>query len=379
MWMKSAPEILYDGWLLQETGYGIAQQAHRFLHLLMKSPLAERIRVIAPELIAQSLGIPAIGLRDVPRWPGLFREVAWYARLSAFVRTRKPASPLILSAPGMLFRYPPKTLVICHDLIHRDFTRYLGRWGYRKFLFNRRDHHLADAAQLVADSNQTSSGIRKLLKESTPPLTTIPLWAPSEFRADVTNDQREMVRRRYGLPNRYWLYVGGYDYRKNVGLLIQAYALVRRTGACPALVLAGKMPQQKGPTVCDITGELTKAGLSSPQVVLPGFIETEDLPALYAGAELLVYPSLAEGFGLPPVEAMACGCPALVADRTSLPEVVIDPEYRFGVEGIGRLAGLLSTARDRKLPLNPGFDRAFFSEERARRDYLGVVDALMKD
>lgn len=379
MWMNSAPEILYDGWLLQETGYGIAQQAHRIFHILMQSPLADRIRVVAPESIARSLGAPAIGLSGIPRWPGLFREVAWYARLSAFVRTRKPSPPLILPSPGMLFRYPPKTLVICHDLIHRDFSRYLGRWGYRKFLFYRRDRHLADATHLVADSIHTSLAIRILLKERTPPLTTIPLWAPSEFRPDIASDQRDTVRRRYGLPNRYWLYVGGYDYRKNVGLLIQAYAHVRRTGTCPALVLAGKTPLQKGPTVCDISGELTRAGLLAPQVILPGFIETEDMPALYAGAELLVYPSLAEGFGLPPVEAMACGCPALVADRTSLPEVVTDPGYRFEVDGIARLTGLLFAAQNHKLPLNPGFDRVYFSEDRARRDYLGVVDALMRE
>lgn len=376
--MNSAPEILYDGWLLQETGYGIAQHAHRLLHILMQSSLGNRIRVIAPESIARSLGAPAIGLSEIPRWPGLFREVAWYARLSAFARNRNPSPSLILPSPGMMFRYPPKTLVICHDLIHRDFARYLGRWGYRKFLFNRRDRHLTDAAHLVADSIHTSLGIRLLLRDRTPPLTTIPLWAPAEFQAEIANEQRDTVRRRYGLPHRYWLYVGGYDYRKNVGLLIQAYAQVRRTGACPALVLAGKIPLQKGPAVCDISGELTRTGLVAPQVILPGYIETKDMPALYAGAELLVYPSLAEGFGLPPVEAMACGCPALVADRTSLPEVVTDPGYRFAVDGIGGLAGLLLTAQNRKLPLNPGFDRAYFSEDRAQRDYLDVVGALME-
>jgi glycosyltransferase involved in cell wall biosynthesis len=126
-----------------------------------------------------------------------------------------------------------------------------------------------------------------------------------------------------------------------------------------------------------VSGELQRSGLVSPDRVLPGFVENDDLPALYAGAELLVYPSRAEGFGLPPVEAMACGCPAIVADQTSLPEVVTDPEYRFKLDGITNLAGILFNARDRRLPMNPGFDRKAFNEERALRDYLDVVRALI--
>jgi glycosyltransferase involved in cell wall biosynthesis len=375
--MKSTPEIFYDGWLLQKAGYGIAQHAHRLLALLMRSPLADRIRVVTPSGMATPTGCSVLELGTLPPWPGLFWEVAWYARLSAFVRAQQTTNLLILPSPGMLFGYPSKTLVICHDLIHRKFKNYLGRWGYRKWLFTRRDRHLADASRLISDSAHTADELRCFMGRKTPPLTTIPLWAPAEFRADIPVEQRDAVRRRYDLPPRYWLYVGGYDYRKNVGFLIQAYAQARRTGACPALVLAGTIPRRKGSTVCDVSGELQRSGLDSPDRVLPGFVENDDLPALYAGAELLVYPSRAEGFGLPPVEAMACGCPAIVADQTSLPEVVTDPEYRFKLDGITNLAGILSNARDRRLPMNPGFDRKAFNEDRALRDYLDVVSALI--
>ncbi len=343
----------------------------------MRSPVADRIRVVAPAGTAKSSGLSVIGLGGVPRWPGLFREVAWYARLSAFVRSRKPSSLLILPAPGMMFRYPPTTLVICHDLIHRKFKNYLGRWGYRKRLFSWRDRNLSNASHLIADSVHTGDELMRLLGDQAPPLAIIPLWVPVEFRADISKQDRETVKRRYGLPPRYWLYVGGYDYRKNLGLLIRAYAQVRRQGACPALILAGRIPQKKDPTVCDVAGELNQAGLGFPDVIFPGFIETEDVPALYAGAELLVYPSRAEGFGLPPLEAMACGCPAIVADQTSLPEVVTDAEYRFPADRSEGLTALLSTAREQALPLNPGFDRAYFNEDRAAREYLKIINLLL--
>lgn len=375
--MNTEPLILYDGWLLQASGYGIAQHARRLLDLLQSGPLGRFVRVLTPQPVATGEAVPTIPLGSLPPWPGLWREVAWYARVSAYVRARHPEAVLILPAPGLMFRYPPKTWVICHDLIHREFPQYLGRWGYRKILMNRRDRCLAQARQIIADSVCTSQAIRTLLGGQTPNLSVIPLWAPPEFRADLSQEAGRQVRQRYGLPARYWLYIGGYDYRKNVEFLIRAYAQARRQGECPALVLAGEIPRRKHPAWCDIAGALAREGLDSPHILQPGFIPGDDLPAVYAAAELLVYPSRAEGFGLPPLEAMACGCPAVVSDRTSLPELVTDPAYRFNPDDLAGLTALLSRARTRPLPLNPGFDRTFYSADRALREYERVIQNLL--
>jgi glycosyltransferase involved in cell wall biosynthesis len=102
------------------------------------------------------------------------------------------------------------------------------------------------------------------------------------------------------------------------------------------------------------------------------------MPRLYAGAELLVYPSLYEGFGLPPLETMGCGCPAIVADRTSLPEVVTAAGHRFDPHNGDELQALLQRAISRPFPLNPGFQRGQYSENAARDAYLSIFAELAR-
>ena len=182
---------------------------------------------------------------------------------------------------------------------------------------------------------------------------------------------------KYGLPARYWLYTGGYDYRKNLECLITAYAATRARHPCPPLVLAGKIPTDLRKPVCDIPGAMTRANLTGSEVLMPGFIDDNDMAALYSGSELFVYPSLAEGFGLPPLEAMACGCPALAANATSLPEVVVDEAYRFSPFHPGQLTDLLGQAARSPLPVNPGFDRFHFSEARGVAQYCGLLERMI--
>ncbi len=125
----------------------------------------------------------------------------------------------------------------------------------------------------------------------------------------------------YGLaPGNYILFVGNLEPRKNVGVLLEAYA--RLPGAVRQrfpLVLAGGEGWGKG----DETDRLARLGIAG-NVKRVGYVPQNDLPYLYAGASAFVYPSLYEGFGLPPVEAMACGCPTIVSRAGSLPEVVGD-------------------------------------------------------
>jgi glycosyltransferase involved in cell wall biosynthesis len=177
------------------------------------------------------------------------------------------------------------------------------------------------------------------------------------------------------LPSRFWLYLGGYDYRKNVERLIEAYSHARRDASCPPLVLAGAIPAQTAPPYSDPLGKARAAGLTTTEVIFPSSIATADLPGLYAAAELLVYPSLYEGFGLPPAEAMAVGTPVLVSDTSSLPEVVPRAECRFDSQSASALVEKLKSAAT-----DPGqFHCALheeFHEAYALGRYLNAVIAL---
>lgn len=148
-----------------------------------------------------------------------------------------------------------------------------------------------------------------------------PLAAHARFRPACPQSQCA-VRAKYNLIDRpYLLALGMLESRKNLPRLLEAFAMLRRAepGLTHQLVLAGHQGWGAG----DVFATIRRLGLQS-EVNWLDFVAAEDLPALLSAADLLVHPSLYEGFGLPPLEAMACGTPVVAANSTSLPEVVGD-------------------------------------------------------
>jgi glycosyltransferase involved in cell wall biosynthesis len=129
------------------------------------------------------------------------------------------------------------------------------------------------------------------------------------------------VRRKYGIPDGpFVLALGNLQPRKNIQRLVEAFAIARRApDFALSLVIAGKAQWRES----QVHAAVAQAGLED-SVVFPGYVDEADLPALYSAAALFAYPSLYEGFGLPPLEAMACGTPVVCSHVASLPEVVGD-------------------------------------------------------
>ncbi len=134
-------------------------------------------------------------------------------------------------------------------------------------------------------------------------------------------DQGEIdaVRRKYELPDQFVLFVGTIEPRKNLVNLLEALAALKREGHGAKLVVAGR----KGWLSADFDARLRSLGLES-DVTFPGFVPDEDLPAVYSAATVFAFPSWYEGFGIPILEAMACGTPVVCSNTSSLPEVVGD-------------------------------------------------------
>lgn len=188
------------------------------------------------------------------------------------------------------------------------------------------------------------------------------------------------VAAKYGLPARYVLAVGTLEPRKNLITLLRSFALLRGTVGCdPALglVLAGARGWLDDP----VFETVRSLGLEEV-VCLPGFIDDDDLPAVYRGAELVAFPSLYEGFGLPLVEAMACGVPVVTSNTSAMPEVaggaalLVDPRNPEEIAvAIGRL--LRDDALRQSLRVN-GIARAGqFSWETAARQTLDAYASLV--
>ena len=209
-----------------------------------------------------------------------------------------------------------KGVLTVYDLSFMLFPEYhVG--GMQAFTRNmRRFAGRADA--VIAISEHTKRDVVELL--GVPPERVRVTLLAADERYRVLEDRLAIaeVAARYGIDGPYVLYTGTLEPRKNIPTLVRAFHTLKRETRIPhRLVLAGK----KGWLYDEIFAEVARLGLDT-EVIFTGFVADEDLPYLYNGADLFVYPSFYEGFGLPPLEAMACGCPVVTSTTSSLPEVV---------------------------------------------------------
>ena len=163
-----------------------------------------------------------------------------------------------------------------------------------------------------------------------------PEGVSKEFRPPAAEEVAR-VRRRFGLDGEYFLFVGELSRRKNLSRLLEAFAGMPRPNTL-RLVLAGRPSYGYE----SIEEALSRLHLDGP-VVRPGFVGSEDLVALYGGARALVFPSLDEGFGLPVLEAMACGTPVLASRRGAIPEVAGDAALLVHPESVDDLRNSMAT------------------------------------
>jgi glycosyltransferase involved in cell wall biosynthesis len=199
------------------------------------------------------------------------------------------------------------------------------------------------------------------------PLAPDPQFAPVEDRGVIAE-----VRRRYDLGEEYLLHVGSITPRRNIDRLLEAFAGVRRRAPHLTLVLAGRVEPPSPP----VEVAIRRKGLTDV-VRVTGYVRPEDLPALYAGAAAVVYPSLYEGFGLPVLEAMACGVPVLTSNNSCLPEVAGDAALLVDPLDTGAIAegiwSILSDMALRNRLTRAGLARAAeFTWERTARETLAV-------
>ena len=205
----------------------------------------------------------------------------------------------------------------------------------------------------------------------------IPLAAPAHFAPVTDGKELQRVRQTYGIEGDYILSVGSIQPRKNLSRLLAAYSSLREAragGKLPQLVVVGKCAWLYEETLRAIS----ELKLNKP-VILTGYVPESDLPALYSGATCFVYLSYFEGFGLPPLEAMKCGTPVIVGNRTSLPEVVgdagvlVDP---FAVEEIAAAIKRVIANSDLRSKLRvKGLERAkLFDWRETARQTLAVYE-----
>ena len=203
-------------------------------------------------------------------------------------------------------------------------------------------------------------------------LTVVPLAASAHYRPLVDAAQTSGILHKYGVPTPYVLYVGSAAARKNITRLLRAFAEVHPQHPGMHLVVAG-VPHWRSSPLAALVDRLALGD----SLYFTGFVDEADLPALYSAAQLFVFPSLMEGFGLPVLEAMACGTPVITADGSSLREVAGDAARLVDPHSVASIAAamheLLGSADRAELLRQKGLERVRnFSWQRVAQQTLDV-------
>ncbi|MCL4467000.1 MAG: glycosyltransferase family 4 protein [Chloroflexi bacterium] len=301
----------------------------------------------------------------------------WTHRHLAWEVARHPPHVLFVPAHVLPLACRPPAVVTVHDLgylhypdAHPPLARLYLSLGTRL--------SVRAARRVIAVSQFTKAELMRALGVPADKIVVVPEAPTPGFAPLGERSAGLAVAARYGLREPYLLAIGTIHARKNLVRLLEAFALARREyGLRHQLGLAGG----RGYRAQDVATTIRQLGLSEA-VVETGYVPAGELPALLGAADGLAFPSLHEGFGLPALEAMACGVPVLAARASSLPEVVADCGLLVDPLSVPELAaGLARLVQDRALHddlATRGLSRARqFTWERAARETLAVLHAAV--
>ena len=301
-----------------------------------------------------------------------FPRLWTHARLSAEMATRRP-DVLFVPSHVVPIIHPRRTVVTIHDLGYLYYPQAHTR-GSHFYLHVSTMFSVRAARRVIAISEATKRDLIEKYKVPVHKIKVIyhgrdPLFQPISDQAKIKD-----VITRYGISQPYCTHVGTLQPRKNLELLVEVWDILRQTMQTPPqLLLAGRRGW-----LYDSLLELIRARELGDLIKLADYVEREDLPALYSGAVAMTFPSLYEGFGLPPLEAMSCGTLVIASNSSSLPEVVgdtgilLDPHNP--VAWADALRRVIADPQLRAEMSHKGLERAaLFTWERCARETLAVL------
>jgi alpha-1,3-rhamnosyl/mannosyltransferase len=378
--------IVLDGRVINDHFPGIGRYTYRLADALARSGAIDLTLIVHPARPNTHYPIEALAAAHGTRLHVLPIDIA---PLSLSEQTRMPAfarqlHPDVWHAPYYIMPYRRvgcPTVVTFYDTIPLSLPQF---WSPRQRLIFRITHQLAlrVADRAIAISEATQRDLLRHFDVHPSRIAVTPLAADEHFRPQ-SPDAIARVRQRYGLPPGYLLYFGINKPPKNLRRLVRAYATaLSRLPASespayyPELVIAGawddRYPQAR---------QVAAASPFADRIRFIGAVAEDDLPALYAGADWFVSATLYEGFGLPALEALACGTPVVCSRTSSMPEVVGDAAVLFNPRQVETIADALQRAMSkptlREEMRERGLARAAqFSWERTAEATIAVYQSI---
>lgn len=376
--------VAVNGYFWQRPFVGSGQYTRNLVYYLNRLVSDLEISLIVPQIPgeAEPEGVPpSVRLKKVPTRPGHVGKVWFEQRL--FPAACREVGADIVHVPywGGPLQSPSPLVVTVHDLTTLLLPEY--QRGAKARLYNALvGASTRGANHIITDSWASKREIEAHLGIPGERVTAVHLAAGPQYTPQENGLIDMAVLRKYDLPDFYVLYLGGYEIHKNVMTLLHAWTYVGQAlGLDYPLVLAGKKPEGATAVFPDYAAAIENLGLQE-YVRWIGFVDEEDKPVLYRHAETFVFPSRREGFGLPVLEAMACGVPVVTSTSTSLPEVIgdagfaIDPDDARGFAG-AIIATIVQENLAAELRQKSKQQAATFSWEKTATETLLVYDQVL--
>ncbi|MGQ9501210.1 MAG: glycosyltransferase family 4 protein [Anaerolineae bacterium] len=343
--------VAINGWFWDQPTTGSGQMVRHLLPALIEADESLEIVLVLPcWAAAQAITLsPRVQVIATPCHRSPIGKV-WFEQFT-FPRLCARLGVDLVHIPYLASPLQPiqRTLVTIHDLIPLVLPAYRG--GPLVRLYTALVATAARRAHLILTDSQASR--QDILKHLHVPdsqvrvvyLAVAPYYHPVNDAAVLHS-----VRQKYGLPERFVLWLSSFDVRKNAAALLHAYTwVVHALGEAYPLVMAGNVPARDTPLFPDPRRIAIELDIAAA-VLYPGFIAEEDKPAVYSAATAFVYPSRYEGFGLPVLEAMACGTPVVTSNISSLPELVGDAAFQVAPDDTrGMSAAIIALCVDEML------------------------------
>ena len=272
-----------------------------------------------------------------------------------------------------------KLILTVHDLIPLHFPQYFSL-RERFYFYQVLKRGIKRAKKIIAVSQYTKKDILNNFKVEEEKIKVIPNAVSKIFHPIDSLEKIKKFKEKYSISQPYLLYVGNQKPHKNLEKLFQAFKLLKeKTKESYILVIASPPPKAGRRTkACrGLIHQARRTNKLDPSIIFLENISDEELPLLYNGAEVFVFPSLYEGFGLPPIEAMACGTPVVTSNTTSLPEVIGEAAITVNPQNSEEMAKemnkVLGDAQLRNVLIKKGLERAkLFSINRLAKETLKV-------
>ncbi|MEA2007291.1 MAG: glycosyltransferase family 1 protein [Patescibacteria group bacterium] len=302
----------------------IGHPEHSFV-LYLEEDLPESL--VLPKNFEKKIFLPLYRRDD------LIRKIKWERKILPKKVQQDGCDVLFSLYQSATITKQTKHVMLVHDVVWKIFPKYLGNFR-KKIYYKLIEKAMRKADKIITISQNSKQDIEKLCGISGEKISVSLNDCDPLFKEDISKKRSNEILQKYNLgeddEKSYIFYVGGFDVRKNIRNLIEGYALFwkryHKEMNIPYLALAGNFHSKLVPLVTDIPQTIVhvnkKYGCPEKNIKLLGFVEQRDLPSLYNEAELFCYPSLYEGFGLPVLEAMNCGCPIVTSNVSSIPEIV---------------------------------------------------------